>query len=116
MFDSTGIILNTLMLRKTANQTVGGFSLTPFLENQTAGARKLHKLQDTEFPSTFWELAGHRLARAASREQRIPQEWPPWSPPPTPLPCPAGLSPPASAAPPVPFLAVAKAAQLHSSS
>lgn len=59
MFDTTGIILNTFFLRKTANRTFGGFSLSPFLENQTAGARKLCKLQDTEFPSTFWEVAGH---------------------------------------------------------
>lgn len=59
MFDTAGIILSTLILRKTANRTTGGFSLSLFLENQTAGARKLCKLQDTEFPSTFWELAGH---------------------------------------------------------
>jgi len=58
-FETVGIILNTVILRKTANRTVGGFSLSPFPENQTAGARKLCELRDTEFPSTSRELGEH---------------------------------------------------------
>lgn len=106
MFDTTGIILNTFFLRKTANRTFGGFSLSPFLENQTAGARKLCKLQDTEFPSTFWEVAGHWPARAASSGA---SRWKGSPGAPRQPPTPPGWAPAGSAAPRVAFLAAAKA-------
>lgn len=86
--------------------------MSPFLENQTAGARKLCELQHTEFPSTFRELAGRCAARAAP-SGGSPRNGCPGAPPRQPPPAlPRRDEPPQPALPhQVAFLAPAEAAQ-----
>lgn len=55
-----------LKFEKTETKPSEGLVCPLSWKIKTAGARKLCKLQDTEFPWAFWELLGHWPARAAS--------------------------------------------------
>lgn len=60
MFDTIGIMLNALNLKKNPEtKPLEALACPLSWKIQTAGARKLCKLQDTEFPSAVWELLGH---------------------------------------------------------
>lgn len=59
MFDAISIILNTLNLKKTETKPLEVLACPLSWKIKTAGARKIYKLQDTEFPNAFGELLGH---------------------------------------------------------
>lgn len=98
-----------LKFKKTETKPLEGLACPLPWKIKTAEARKLCKLQDTEFPNAFWELLGHWQARAAS-SRVLASKASTSGASTSSLTCPTQLRPPASTAPPVAFIAVAKAA------